>query len=259
MVFDTYGDEKNPTLILLHGAALLDTFAHQYEPLSRWFRVLVPHLPGAGEAVMESYDPQATADSLAVWIASLGVGKALLMGHSVGAELAVKLVSEHESLFSRAVFLSPWLTASGQSVKLYAGMARMSYNAIKRASLLRMQAKYWGLSPEQTERVVSYSPRIPLETYVGFYTRRIDLRGLTGYAGVTIPMLAMCAKGETPETKASVHALGEKNTNCLTAIFPQGSHDFVLRKYKLLNPILLDFLTAKQPASPARPESAQTV
>ena len=63
MFFDTYGDEHNPTLVLLHGAAALDTFSHQYEPLSRWFRVLVPHLPGAGEAVSERYDPQATADA----------------------------------------------------------------------------------------------------------------------------------------------------------------------------------------------------
>lgn len=245
MVFDTYGDEKNPTLVLLHGAALLDTFAHQYGALSRWFRVLVPHLPGAGEAAAEPYDPQATADSLAAWIASLGAGQAALMGHSVGAELAVKLVSEHEPLFSRAVFLSPWLNASERSIKLYAAMARISYGAIKSASILRMQAKYWNLSPEQAEKLVAYSPRIPPETYVGFYSNRIFLNDLPGYAGARIPMLAMCASGETAETKASVHALGEQNTNCLTVIFPQGSHDFVLRNDKLLNPILLDFLTAK--------------
>jgi len=58
-------------------------------------------------------------------------------------------------------------------------------------------------------------------------------------------MLAMCAKGETAEMKASLQALGEQNTNCLTVLFPQGSHDFVMRNSNLLNPMLLDFLTAK--------------
>ena len=245
MFFDTYGDKQNPTLVLLHGAAALDTFSHQYESLSRWFRVLVPHLPGAGEAAAERYDPQATANALAEWIASLGAGRVLVMGHSVGAELAVKLVSEHEALFSRAVFLSPWLNATPGSIKLYAGMARMSYKAIGNARLLSMQAKYWGLSPEQTEKIVAYSPRIPLETYIGFYENRILLSGLAGYRNVRIPMLAMCAKGETAQTKSSLRALGEQNTNCLTVIFPKGSHDFVLREYDLLNPMLLDFLTAK--------------
>lgn len=245
MFLDTYGEAGKPVLVLLHGAAALDTFSHQYEALSRWFTVLVPHLPGAGEAAAEPYDPQITADALADWIAGLGADKVLLMGHSVGAELAVKLVSEHPSLFSRAVFLSPWLKSTPASARGYAAIARMSYGAIKSASLLRMQAGYWGFTPEQTERLVAYSPRISKETYVAFFEKRILLDNLAGYSSASIPMLAMCARGETKETKASVRALGEQNTNCLTVIFPQGSHDFVLRNFKLLNPVLLDFLTAQ--------------
>ena len=252
MFFDAYGDERNPVLVLLHGAAALDTFANQYDMLAQSFRVLVPHLPGAGEAAAEAYDPQATADAVAAWIASLNVGKVLVMGHSVGAELAVKLVSEHEELFSRAVFLSPWLLASKGSVKLYAGMARMSYGAIKNEKLLRMQAKYWNLNAAQADRMVAYSPKISLDTYVSFFEKRIQLYELSGYPAVSIPMLAMCARGDSGETKTSVRTLGEQNTNCLTVIFPQGSHDFVLRCANLLNPMLLDFLTAGSSLSAAK-------
>lgn len=252
MFFDAYGDEKSPVLVLLHGAAALDTFANQYDLLAQRFRVLVPHLPGAGAAAGEPYEPQAAADAIAAWIASLNAGKVLLMGHSVGAELAVKLVSEHEALFSRAVFLSPWLLAGAGSVRLYAGMARLSYGAIHNEKLLRMQAKYWNYNEAQTARMLEYSPKIPLDTYVSFFSRRIRLGELTGYPSVSIPMLAMCARGDTAETKSSVRALGEQNTNCLTVIFPQGSHDFVLRSYKLLNPMLLDFLTADGSIAAAR-------
>ncbi len=252
MFFDAYGDEQNPVLVLLHGAAALDTFANQYDLLAQHFRVLVPHLPGAGEAAAEAYDPQVTTDALAAWIASLNVGKVIVMGHSIGAELAVKLASEHEELFSRAVFLSPWLLASAASTKLYVGMARMSYGAIKNEKLLRMQAKYWNLNAAQTDRMVDYTKQISLETYVSFFKKRIHLGELTGYPSVSIPMLAMCARGDSGETKASVRALGEQNTNCLTVIFPQGSHDFVLRCATLLNPMLLDFLTAGSSLSEAR-------
>lgn len=244
-MFDAYGDTINPTLVLLHGAAALDTFAHQYEMLSQRFHVLAPHLPGAGEAAAELYDPQQVCDALAGWIASLNVGKVLLMGHSIGGQLALKLVCEHEHLFSRAVFLSPWVCSTEASARRFANLARMSYGAIRRASLLRMQAQYWGFTPEQTEKLVAYSPRITQETYLAFYERRVHLSALTRYPAVKIPMLAMCARGETNEMKASVRALGEQNTNCLTVIFPRGSHDFVMRNFDLLNPMLLDFLTAE--------------
>lgn len=244
MVFDQYGDANAPVLVLLHGAAALDTFANQYDMLSAHFHVLVPHLPGAGSAAEEPYDPQQACDALAEWIASLGAGKVALMGHSVGAELAFKLVCEHEALFSRAVFLSPWLTASAGSAKFYAAAAKLSYPSLRREKLLRMQAKYWRFSEAQTQKLVSYSARIPLETYVAFFEKRTRLSDEPQYASVSIPMLAMCAKGDTRETHASVRALGE-NKNCLTVIFPLGSHDFVLRCADRLNPVLLDYLLAE--------------
>ena len=243
MVFDQYGDVHSPVLVLLHGAAALDTFANQYDMLADHFRVLVPHLPGAGSAAAEPYDPQQTCDALAEWITSLNAGKVALMGHSVGAELAFRLVCEHESLFSSAVFLSPWLTASTRSTKLYAAIAKLTHASLKRKNLLRMQAKYWHLNEEQTQKLVAYSARIPLETYVAFFEKRTRLADEPQYSSVSIPMLAMCARGDTRETKASVRALGE-NKNCLTVIFPLGSHDFVLRCADELNPILLDYLLA---------------
>jgi pimeloyl-ACP methyl ester carboxylesterase len=244
MYFDHYGKEDLPVLVLLHGAAALDTFAGHYAALSEHFRVLVPHLPGAGQAAADSYEPQAVCDALAEWISSLGAGKVALMGHSVGAELAFKLVCEHESLFSRAVFLSPWLMAGAGSTKLYTAMARMTYKSIRNEKLIRMQAKYWNLSPEQADKMAAYSPKIPLDTYVSFFEKRIHFSDEPGYESVSLPMLAMCSKGDSAETKASIAALGE-NKNCLTVIFPLGSHDFVLRLAEKLSPMLLDFLLSQ--------------
>jgi hypothetical protein len=128
-------------------------------------------------------------------LAQRGQGRA--HGHSVGAELAFKLVCEHESLFSRAVFLSPWLMAGSASTKLYVSMARMTYKSIKNEKLIRMQAKYWKLSPEQADAMVAYSQKIPLDTYVSFFEKRIHFSDEPGYESVSIPMLA-CAPRATP-------------------------------------------------------------
>lgn len=54
--YDEYGDKNNPTILLLHGAAALDTFCKQYY-LSRNYHLVVPHLHGAGLSADKPYDP----------------------------------------------------------------------------------------------------------------------------------------------------------------------------------------------------------
>ena len=46
--YDEYGRPGSPALLLLHGAAALDTFSQQYD-LAEKYRLIGPPLPGAGE------------------------------------------------------------------------------------------------------------------------------------------------------------------------------------------------------------------
>ena len=55
--FDEYGERKNPTILLLHGAAALDTFCNQY-CFSMQYHLVVPHLHGAGKSADKVYDPK---------------------------------------------------------------------------------------------------------------------------------------------------------------------------------------------------------
>ena len=46
--YDEYGSREHPTVLLLHGAAALNTFCCQY-CLSSKYHLIVPHLCGAGK------------------------------------------------------------------------------------------------------------------------------------------------------------------------------------------------------------------
>ena len=107
----TIGREDAPAMLLLHGAAACDCFAGQYDCLSAHFRLFIPHLPGAGEAVGEIYDRETTLRDLTALIETLP-RPLCLMGHSIGGELAVALVARGPERFSRAVVLSPWVCAT---------------------------------------------------------------------------------------------------------------------------------------------------
>jgi len=53
--FDEYGNISNPTIVLLHCAAIVDVFFYQLS-LSDRYHMIVPHLYGRGKEVSEDYD-----------------------------------------------------------------------------------------------------------------------------------------------------------------------------------------------------------
>lgn len=250
MEYDTYGKAENPPLLLLHGAAATDTFSNQYCFADRFY-LIVPHLAGSGRAIHEVYDPETTLSALETLVeeccARLHCKAMMVMGHSLGGELAVALVSRRPQRFSRAVFLSAWVCATQKSVREYGKMASMTSRMLHWRWLVRLQARYWHYTPAQTDFMVEYAAYITPRQYAAWFVNRIYLDKLPRYASLELPMLAICGSAEVPEMKASLAALGARNPHCETRILQGASHDFPMRCAKQLNPMLLEFLTAAAP------------
>lgn len=101
-------DAALPTVVFIHGAAQ----DHSCWSLqSRWFAhhgraVLAPDLPGHGRS---GGAPLATVEALADWIAALqdatGIGPATLIGHSMGALVALAAAARHPTRVSRLALI----------------------------------------------------------------------------------------------------------------------------------------------------------
>lgn len=63
MYYDEYGSRELPTVILLHGAFFVDTYARQYSLQDR-FHLVVPHIMGFGKAAGETFDTEEATRSL---------------------------------------------------------------------------------------------------------------------------------------------------------------------------------------------------
>lgn len=85
---------SGPTLVLLHGWSLSGWAFSELAGYLGDFRLLLPDLPGHGNS---SPPPAATlpalADDLAVWLAAVAPGPALLGGWSLGGMLALELAA----------------------------------------------------------------------------------------------------------------------------------------------------------------------
>ncbi|EMR02281.1 alpha/beta fold hydrolase [Cesiribacter andamanensis] len=88
-------------LVLLHGfCETHQVWAHYLSPLGKKYRVLCPDLPGFGKSssLPAGFSLSDVADRLAGWLEQLGIGKAVLVGHSLGGYVALAMLERHPSL-----------------------------------------------------------------------------------------------------------------------------------------------------------------
>lgn len=244
--YDEYGSPNSPALLLLHGAAALDTFSQQYD-LADKYRLIVPHLPGAGENAGQVYAPEETAEALLELVSSLGLERPAVMGHSLGAQLAVLLLCKAPASFSCGVFLSAWVNPTEKSIAAYSCLAALSSAALKWGWLVRFQGRYWHFTPAQARYMAEYARNISPDVYRSFFVNTLDLKQHPEYQAVRVPMLAVCGSREVGDMRASLALLGE-NPHCKTVMLPGCGHDFPMRQAAKLNPLIHDFLKTHHPA-----------
>ena len=80
------------------------------EDLAADFRVVVPDLPGFGESVKPAegrfpYTVDAFAEVVADLFAGLALGQACVIGHGLGAAIAIRLANRFPELVSRLVLV----------------------------------------------------------------------------------------------------------------------------------------------------------
>ena len=236
LYFDQYGNIENPTILLLHGAGALDTFSNQYY-LSEKYHLVIAHLHGAGKSVSVAYDPNAIKHELFELIKYLNKDKIGVIGHSLGAQIAIGLVCEHQELFNFAIFLSAWVNPKPSTVKSYCRFSTITANIIHWKWLIRLQGKYWNFTKQQADYMAEYSKQIIPNVYKSFFTNTLELSKLPAYKSVAIPMYAICGSKEVKDMKTSLDILAE-NPYCETLILNGANHYFPMRNAKELNQIL---------------------
>lgn len=244
--FDEYGSRENPTLLLLHGAAALDTFCGLYTPLAETYHLVVPHLAGAGQSVETPYEPRRQKQALlelADWLRDRDPRhrKLGLMGHSLGGQQAALLACARPEQFACAVLLSVWLDPTPAQTRLYCVSARLSAPLMHWKGLVRFQGRYWHYTEQQARRMAEDAARLTPEVYESFFAHTLRREQLPEYPGLTLPLLAACGSGEVKDIREGLTFFA-RNPHCRTVVLPHAGHDFPMRRAGQLQALVKPFL-----------------
>jgi pimeloyl-ACP methyl ester carboxylesterase len=105
------GSPDAPPLLLIHGFLVNHSeFDDVIDALAQRFYVIAPDLPGFGDSEKPSpsryaYGIETFAESIADLIAAFGVGRASVIGHSMGGAIGLTLAAHHAELVDRLVLV----------------------------------------------------------------------------------------------------------------------------------------------------------
>ena len=209
----------DPPLVFVHGWCCDHSFFEpQFEHFQSSHSVTTFDLRGCGRSdrLEEGYDLPSLADDLAWLCAEIGISRPVVIGHSLGAMIAIELAARHPSLPSAIIADDPGPINPPPEVRnIYEGFAMElggpDGEAVRRA---------WvedGVGPtadsEQRDRIVETMCSVPLSVAAA------GIRGLVAWNGV-------CRAGVVHGAAACVElgALREQRSSTPTSV--QASHRF---------------------------------
>lgn len=207
MRHETFGPAGSRPLLLLHGGGVA---GWMWDPvcahLDDSHRLLVPDLPGHGRSAAEPYTSHAeTVTALAALLEREG-GRALVVGFSLGAQLAVQLAAQRPDLVADAVVISAQavpLRAVGPTLALLRATAGLAQNE----RFARLQARELFIPDDLLPAYLETSAGISRETLLTAVEANLRFVPPAGWADFPGSPLVLVGEKEKPLMHRSAAAL----------------------------------------------------
>lgn len=223
MKVQEYGIGNSKTIVMLHGAHFVHTFGKQYS-LSKEFHIVVPHIMGFGDNTDRVFQEDECIKELADYIKSLNK-KVMLIGFSLGAQLAFKLVAEYEELFESAIIVSPWLIKEEPFLSEIAELNKKQLRKLKNKLICRFIGTMNGLPPKACKEFVAQMQNVKEETVHNMVYNGITIDSVPKFADVKIPVIALAGEKEEDVIHNSIKKMAEINHNCKYDIWDKAAHN----------------------------------
>ena len=239
MYYEEYGSRENMTIMMLHGAFFVDIFESQYN-LSERYHIIVPHIMGFGKEADKDFDLDTFIEDLVDLCKEFD--DLVIIGFSIGAQIAFKVVSEYPDLFKGAIMISPWLiNKENISDKIINGSLKMhkklqneeEANTIDFISMMEKGQRAETLHDMQN---------VTEETVNNMVDNHISLKSVDGFEDLTIPTMVIVGGKEGEVMLTSAENLCNLNDNCKKYTIKRAGHNIPYIYTKELETLIVEFL-----------------
>ena len=238
MYVEEYGKENKSAIVMLHGANFVHCFGRQFS-LADKYHIAVPHIMGFGNEADRVFDTETCIRELAGYIRSFD-SKVLLIGFSLGAQLAYKLISEYPDLFYAAIIVSPWLNKEEPELSEVMRMNEKQFYSLKKKWLCNLIGMMNGLPSAQRKEFVRQMQKVKIETIRNSVDNGIAFDSVPGFEIVDFPVIALAGGKEQQSVLDSVKRMAEINNNCRYEIWEKAAHNIPPMFSKRFNKLIME-------------------
>ena len=165
----------------------------------------------------------------------------MLIGFSLGAQLAFKLVSEYEELFESAIIVSPWLIKEESELAKADELNKKQFKQLQKKFLCRIIGTMNGLPPKACKEFVAQMQNVKEETIHNIVYNGITIDSVPKFAEISIPVIALAGGKEQKDILNSVRKMAEININCRFEIWDKAAHNIPPVFAKKFNELICSF------------------
>lgn len=190
-------------LVLLHGGlGSIEMFGPNLDALSRDRQLIAADLQGHGRTadIDRPFSYEAMADDVAGLIRYLGVGKADVMGYSLGGEVALQVAIRHPDVVRKLVLVSTAFRRDGWYPEILAAEAQMGPAVAEQMKQSPVYQLYASLAPRVQDWPVLLTKASTL--------LKQDYDWSKGVASLSMPVLIVGADADAVRTAHTLELFG---------------------------------------------------
>ena len=230
-------DTALPPVVLLHGGNVANWMWEPQLPALTDRMVITPDLPGFGARTDEDWPGlDAVADDV---VARAPDGPFDLVGLSLGAVTALRVLARHPGRVRSAFLTGAPLTPAGAGVRL---LTRVQLAFWRARWFWRAQATAFGLPGDSRDLYVTHGLSVRRENAVAMYTE-VVAGGVPATLGdYTGPLLAIAGEKESSAVRHSLAAIAEAAPQARLRLAPGMHHIWNVEDVDLFNGVLRAWL-----------------
>ncbi|UPW85410.1 alpha/beta fold hydrolase [Lysinibacillus sp. Ag94] len=236
MHFKEYGDIHKPLILLIHGGGVGGWMWDKQVQYFSDYHCVVPELIDNVAKNNSNFSIEDSAKTLLSLIEEKAKNKCVIVvGFSLGAQIAIQMVSLKPQLIDFAIINSALVTPSTVAKKWIRPMIKLTFPLIKNKSFAKLQAKTLYVDEEYFEQYYEDSSKIKVDNLIKILQENMSFAIPHDFSKARCKILVTVGEKEKSNMKKSAIHLVNSNPNCQGVVLSNIGHGVSLAHPEFFN------------------------